>query len=134
MKISIVRQKPNQDEINKIISLVKSTQNITGYTSGEIMKCDEIFLAYNDSELAGVAINIHQSRYISEIAVLVVDPKYQGLGIGSDLFETALRLLKTKSRIVWCVSRNPAVLHLFDKSELEQTNFGNYLYQYCGII
>jgi GNAT superfamily N-acetyltransferase len=121
--MNIVRQRPSDKEIDRIITWIKLTQNITGYTHGEIQNCDEIFLAFVGAELAGAVINTHQSKSISELAVLVVGPDFQGQGIGKKLFETALKSLENESRTVWCVSRNPIVLHYFRIYNLELTSF-----------
>jgi N-acetylglutamate synthase-like GNAT family acetyltransferase len=113
MDKKIIHKKPNDNEAEQIIKLIKNTQNITGYTVNEIKSFDEVYIAYIDSIFAGAVINIHNTASIAEISVLVVCEKYKGIGIGKELFLTSLKSLESQNKTIWCVSRNPVVINFF---------------------
>lgn len=101
------------DESKFLVSEIKNTSNITGYTEKEWQKFFKTIVCEDNGNLAGVCTIAKISNHWYEIAVIYVKQEYRGQGIGTQLFELANNYLE--GRNIYCSSRNPTIIKLMEK-------------------
>jgi N-acetylglutamate synthase-like GNAT family acetyltransferase len=123
MQLAINRQVPTDKQIDQIIDWINQTQNITGYSHGELKSFGKMYLAFESKMLVGVGINIGITKSIGELAVLIVDPNHTNSGIGKSIFELSNIDLKQEYKYSYCVTRNPIVIKMLKSAGYQQTDY-----------
>lgn len=89
---------------------LKNTPYILGYTVRELQSLQEVWVAEDAGELAGVCVSVDLAGNWTEISFLLVLPAFRGQGYGRDLFREAWQQARYRQRHVYVLSRNPTVL------------------------
>lgn len=109
MKV-IHRRKLTRTEAGILVSALRDTPNITGYSLEEWLRFSDVWVAEVDGKFAGVAVNEDFGSYWTYITALFVMPEYQGKGVGKELFGTQLAVIQECKRGAYTCSRNPMVI------------------------
>ena len=104
------------DEVIIIQKWIYQTSNIIFYSKRELLQLESKYVIkiHQDDQLIGCCLlkKIGWTNQWSEIAVLIVDTKFENQGLASQLFDQAVEILESNGESIYTVSRNPKVIHL----------------------
>jgi GNAT superfamily N-acetyltransferase len=99
---------------------LRETPNILGYLPQELLRFPDALVVTKQPEngFAGVCLTKKLPQNWVDIAVIYVFPEYRTHGIGTALFQRALRDLRAQQKRVLCVSREDSVLRLMREEKM----------------
>lgn len=108
--VTIHKRKLTDTEAAILVSALRDTPNITGYSQEEWLKFSDVWVGQVDGHFAGVAVNEDFGTYWTYMTALFVRPEYQGKGLGKELFDTLLTAVRECKHGAYTCSRNPVVI------------------------
>jgi len=117
--IIIKYQSLTESEAKIIQSEIAKSPDITGYSMEELLQYKNVFKAYKGDEFAGCSINIDFGKIWTELGGFVVLLKFRGQGIGKLLYKIAYNDVIKRKRNIYIVSKNPAMIKIFQNSGLK---------------
>lgn len=115
MKIRVVKRKITQLEAKLLVSEVKATPNIVGYSLKEWLMANHIMVAEDSKGFClGACLNYDFHKDWRKIAALIVLEEFRGRGIGRMLFYESFRDAQRSSRNIYIISANPIVIKMMN--------------------
>lgn len=118
--VNIIKRKIKKCESELVVEKIKSTPDIIGYSSRELISADHIMVAENDEgKILGVCLNYNFHNEWSKIAALFVIEEFRGQGIGKSLFYTSCRDAIARRKNIYTISANPIVIKMMKDLNFE---------------
>ena len=97
-------------EARQVHAALKETPNILGYTVRELTRWSDVLVAEANGVFAGLCFSVDMAQNWTEIAALLVLPRFRGRGIGDALFAASWERAWMRKRHLYVLSRNPQVV------------------------
>ncbi|QLE59562.1 GNAT family N-acetyltransferase [Nostoc sp. TCL26-01] len=109
----VSRRKVTKAEAELLVSQIKLTPNIMGYSLREWLKAENIMVAEDeDGKLVGACLNYDFQEDWQKIAALIVFEEFRGRGIGKLLFEESCKDAVSRKKNIYTISANEIVIKM----------------------
>jgi GNAT superfamily N-acetyltransferase len=108
-----------REEAQLLHEELKTTPNILGYTTAELLRFSDVFVAQVSGTFAGACISKDLRFGWTDIAVLYVLPAFRGQGLGTQLYAAAWQRARQRGRHIFTLSRSTEVIHLMEQFGME---------------
>ena len=119
-EIKIVKRKLNGKEAKLLVTAIKNSPDISGYTVREWVNCSNVFVAEDrEGKTLGACMNDDFAKGWTEIAVLFVFEQHRERGIGRAFLNLSLEDARKRNKNVMMLSRNDIVTRMMLESGLK---------------
>ena len=96
------------------------TKNIDRLYKG-IKNSLKVYAAYDEEELIGLIRSVGDGETVLYIQDILIDPKYQGMKIGSKLIEETVLRFKHVRQILLSTDNSPKLIRFYEKNNFVQS-------------
>ncbi|MBX2862176.1 MAG: GNAT family N-acetyltransferase [Leptolyngbyaceae cyanobacterium MAG.088] len=121
--VRILKRRITSAEASLLVSEIKKTPNIIGYSFQEWIRANNIIVAEEEEgSLIGACLNYDFHKEWRKIAALYVLRDFRGVGVGRKLFYESFDDAQNNRRNIYTISANPSVIKMMDELKLRGFN------------